>query len=158
MHSGRAVTSALQSSSVAKCCAPARMSASGKLRHSIESLRERQLWAGHVYHATVRPRLCKVHYLRIAPIPLRHQPHGPRTCRHKIRIAFRNLNLRLGGVGAGAGGQAFAPDSAEGALSRGNRPHHKEIVPKVYGQKRNVMFRLSQTCFTNGPLKMWGEM
>ena len=36
---------ALQSSSVAKCCAPARMSASGKLRHSIESLRERQLRA-----------------------------------------------------------------------------------------------------------------
>jgi hypothetical protein len=37
----------LQSSSVAKCCAPARMSASGKLRRSVESLRERQLRAGY---------------------------------------------------------------------------------------------------------------
>ena len=40
--------SALQSSSVAKCCAPARMSASGELRRSVESLRERQLWAVRV--------------------------------------------------------------------------------------------------------------
>ena len=27
-----------------------------------------RLWAGHVYHATVLLRLCKVHYLRIAAV------------------------------------------------------------------------------------------
>ena len=67
MLSQRMLTkSALQSSSVAKCCAPARMSALGKLRRSIESLRERQLWAGHVSYVAVRPRLCKARFLRLA--------------------------------------------------------------------------------------------
>ena len=46
------------------------MSASGKLRHSIESLRERQLWVGQAYYADVRPRLCKARFLRIAAVRL----------------------------------------------------------------------------------------
>ena len=40
-----AVLSAYRTSNYPKCCAPSPMSGSGKLRRSIESVHERQLWA-----------------------------------------------------------------------------------------------------------------
>ena len=59
------------------------MSALGKLRHSIESLRERQYWAVRDMSARPGGGLCKARFLRIAATR-EHAPHD--RCQPKVTL------------------------------------------------------------------------